>query len=317
MSDSTVAELPPFQMVRASVSRVERVSPSFARITFAGDELADFGTPGATFDQRIKLVFPPETGVLPDLSRAGADWYQAWLSVPESERGTMRTYSIREVCVGAGGTEVVIDFVLHLAPGLSGPASCWAADAQLGQELLLIGPRRGRTDGGGIEFNPGDAARVLLAGDETAAPAIARILEDASADLRGDVFIEVPRASDELAIAAPSGVTVTWIARGDDAEAPGGHGEKLISAVTDHLGVAAELSIQDLDSDELLWETPSYSGLGDSLETSDPHADRYFWIAGESGVVTTLRRHLVKTLGIDRAQVAFMGYWRHGVAMRG
>lgn len=317
MSDSTVAEAPPFQMVRASVSRVERVSPSFVRITFTGDELADFGTPGATFDQRIKLVFPPETGVLPDLSHAGADWYQAWLSVPEAERGTMRTYSIREVCAGASGTEVVIDFVLHLAPGLSGPASRWAADADVGHELILVGPRRGRTDGGGIEFDPGDAARVLLAGDETAAPAIARILEDAPADLRGDVFIEVPCAADELAIAAPPGVTVTWIARGDDADATGGHGEKLISAVTDHLGVAAELPIQDLDSEELLWETPNYSGLGDSLDMTDPHADRYFWIAGESGVVTTLRRHLVKTLGIDRAQVAFMGYWRHGVAMRG
>ncbi|MFC5337996.1 siderophore-interacting protein [Leucobacter denitrificans] len=316
MSENTANELPPFQMVRAKVSHVERVSPSFARITFAGDELADFGTPGATFDQRIKLVFPPETGLLPDLSGAGADWYQAWLSVPEAERGTMRTYSIREVRAGAQGTEVVIDFVLHLAPGLSGPASCWAADAQVGQELLLIGPRRGRTDGGGIEFDPGDAARVLLAGDETAAPAIARILEDAPADLRGDVFIEVPEMSDELAIAAPQGVTVRWIARGED-KTTGGHGERLISAVTDHLGVAAELQIQDLDSEELLWETPKYSGLGDELEASDPHADRYFWIAGESGVVTTLRRHLVKTLGVDRAQVAFMGYWRHGVAMRG
>ena len=42
----------------------------------------------------------------------------------------------------------------------------------------------------------------------------------------------------------------------------------------------------------------------------------YAWIAGESGVVTTLRRHLVKELGMDRRQVAFMGYWRRGVAMR-
>lgn len=40
------------------------------------------------------------------------------------------------------------------------------------------------------------------------------------------------------------------------------------------------------------------------------------WVAGESGVVTTLRRHLVRDLGINRSQVAFMGYWRLGVAMR-
>jgi NADPH-dependent ferric siderophore reductase len=42
----------------------------------------------------------------------------------------------------------------------------------------------------------------------------------------------------------------------------------------------------------------------------------YAWIAGESTVVTGLRRHLVRELGMDRRQVAFMGYWRRGVSMR-
>ncbi len=42
----------------------------------------------------------------------------------------------------------------------------------------------------------------------------------------------------------------------------------------------------------------------------------YAWIAGESKVVTGLRRHLVNELHIDRSQVAFMGYWRRGVAMK-
>ena len=45
-------------------------------------------------------------------------------------------------------------------------------------------------------------------------------------------------------------------------------------------------------------------------------ASAYAWIAGESKVVTGLRRHLVKELHIDRSQVAFMGYWRRGVAMK-
>ena len=44
--------------------------------------------------------------------------------------------------------------------------------------------------------------------------------------------------------------------------------------------------------------------------------DIYAWIAGESGVVTGLRRVLVKDLEVDRRQVAFMGYWRRGVAMQ-
>ena len=40
----------------------------------------------------------------------------------------------------------------------------------------------------------------------------------------------------------------------------------------------------------------------------------YAWIAGESSVVG-LRRHLVKELGFDCRQVAFVGYWRRCVAM--
>ena len=45
------------------------------------------------------------------------------------------------------------------------------------------------------------------------------------------------------------------------------------------------------------------------------HVDLYVWIAGESKVVTGLRRVLVRDLGLDRRQVAFMGYWRVGVSM--
>ncbi|WP_199905123.1 SIP domain-containing protein [Nocardioides sediminis] len=75
-----------------------------------------------------------------------------------------------------------------------------------------------------------------------------------------------------------------------------------------------------------LWETPSYSSSGEEIEAAaggDPSRGSgrpldgvYAWIAGESTVVTGLRRHLVRELGMDRRQVAFMGYWRRGVAMR-
>ena len=37
-------------------------------------------------------------------------------------------------------------------------------------------------------------------------------------------------------------------------------------------------------------------------------------IAGEAGTVKELRRYLVRDVGIDRKQVAFMGYWRQGKA---
>ena len=318
-AETTTTERPTYILTRAQVRAVDRVSPSFVRVTFGGDELFEFGTPGEVFDSRIKLVFPPASGLLPDLDRAGDGWWQAFLSVPEEERGSMRTYSVRELRIDPdSGTEVDVDFVLHLEPGLTGPASLWASTASVGQELYLVGPRRGveAEAHGGAEYAPGAAASVVLAGDETAAPAIARILEDAPRDLRGVAFIEVPSPADVLRIDAPVGVDVHWLPR--DIGEP--HGLRLIPAVLGHLGDAdadEDIRVEDIDGEDLLWETPDYSGLGDDIDAADAPAGRYFWIAGESGVVTTLRRHLVKDLGVDRSQVAFMGYWRRGVAMRG
>lgn len=314
-AETTTRTRAPYVLARAEVRAVERVSPNFVRITFGGDELADFGTPGDVYDTRIKLVFPPASGVLPPVDRHTDDWWGAYLAVPEAERGSMRTYSVRELRVTDDETVVVVDFVLHLAPGLTGPASLWASSAAVGDELLIVGPRRGREDRSGIEYAPGTASSVVLVGDETAAPAIARVLEDAPRDLRGIAFIEVPVAEDVLSIDAPAGVEVHWLPRGGAK-----HGLRIIPTVLDYLGdsdASGEIKVTDLEGEELVWETPVYSGSGEEVADSAAGADRYFWIAGESGVVTTLRRHLVKDLGIDRSQVAFMGYWRRGVAMRG
>jgi len=318
MSAETTTERPTYVLARAEVRGVERVSPNFVRVTFGGDDLGDFGTPGDVFDSRIKIVFPPASGILPDLDRSTGDWWGSFLAVPEADRGSMRTYSVRDLRATEEGTELDVDFVLHLAPGLTGPASRWADAAAVGQELFIVGPRRGvpASAHGGAEYEPGSAASVVLAGDETAAPAIARILEDAPRDLRGVAFIEVPSPADVLRIDAPEGVEVHWLPR--DLGEP--HGVRLIPAVLGYLGDAdagEQIDVKDIESEDLLWETPDYSGLGEEIAATDAPAERYFWIAGESGVVTTLRRHLVKDLGVDRGQVAFMGYWRHGVAMRG
>lgn len=302
----------PFAVSRARVVAVQRVSPTFVRVTFGGEELREVGNPERTLDQRIKLIFPPASGEPPVLADE-ADWYAAWLAIPEAERGSMRTYSIRDLLVAQdGGTNLVVDFVLHLEPGATGPASLWASRAAVGDELLVVAPRRGRLDGGGIEFEPGDAGSVLLAGDETAAPAIARILEELPAEARGIAFIEVPAPEDRLAVDAPAGVELRWLARGEAL-----HGTALIPEVLAHMGELVRPEIEDVETEQLLWETPQYSGLGEEIASGDDRHERYFWIAGESGVVTTLRRHLVRELGIARSQVAFMGYWRRGVAMKG
>lgn len=166
---------------------------------------------------------------------------------------------------------------------------------------------------GGIEFVPGAARQLLLVGDETAVPAISSILECLPKAARGTAFLEVPETGDVLDLDAPIGVEVVWLPRDGAAL-----GEQLHAAVVAHLGApatVAEVSDDEVDPD--LWETPTYSSSGEPLaEESSDHAGLYAWIAGESKVVTGIRRHLVGGLGIDRRQVAFMGYWRCGVAMR-
>ena len=229
----------PFVIARARVAAVHRLSPNFIRVTFAGDDLADFATPGAVFDLRIKLVFPPASGVLPHIEPSEG-WYQGWVSLPEAERGSMRTYSVRDIRVTDGATEIDVDFVLHLEPGLTGPASTWASAAAVGDEIVIAGPRRG-ADWGGIEWTPGEAKSVLLAGDETAAPAIARVLEDSPRDTQGIAFIEVPDASDILTIDAPAGVEVRWLPRGHEP-----HGTLLRPAVLGYLGAVPEGEVVDV-----------------------------------------------------------------------
>ncbi|RRD48219.1 siderophore-interacting protein [Arachnia propionica] len=287
----------------ATVTATQRVSPGFQRITFTTDPT--FGGPGPVFDQRIKVVLPGASG---PFRPEGSDWFDAWQRVPVEERGAMRTYSIRAMEQSAEATRVVIDFALHESPEGSGPATRWARAARVGDEVTLAGPHRDAPRLG-VEFAPGGAERVVLAGDETAAPAIARILEDLPADARGAALIEVDSAADQLPIEAPEGMSVEWLPREG-----GEHGVRLIPSLLALVPGAAAAGEAGPDPDDI-WETPTYSGLGEELAEAAPRSGTYWWIAGEAGVVARLRRALVREHGIERSRVAFMGYWKRGRAM--
>lgn len=311
---SAVVQELPLIITEVEVTAVERLSPAFVRLELASPALVDFGVDGRLYDQRIKLVFPNDAGNLPSFEGADESWFTTWLDIPVAERGHMRTYTIRAVRGTGADTRLVVDFVLHLVEGATGPASSWASQAGVGDRLVLLAPRRG-VPYGGIEFDPGKARNLLLVGDETAAPAIGSILEDLPVDAKGTVFLETPAGADVLQLSGPAGIDVRWLPRDG---AP--HGARLIEAVRDHFDLDSEVDlVPDEAVDEDLWETPTYSSSGEDLDqvaVGHDLAGLYAWIAGESKVVTTLRRALVKELEIDRHQVAFMGYWRQGVAMR-
>lgn len=305
-------------LARVSVRSIERLSPSFARIELVGDDLADFGTDGPTLDQRIKLLFPAASGELPELS--ADDWYTEWLALPDDARPRMRTYTIRSIEGEGIEKRLYVDFVLH--PGAHGPGSDWAGAAQPGDEIMVVGPKLGE-EYGGIEWLPGDATRLLLVGDETAVPAVVSIIESLPADATGSVFLEVPAAGDVQEVSAPERLKVTWLPR--EGAPVGG---PALAAVGGLLGF--EATPEDVTSVEVedpdLWETPIYSSSGEEVTAPENGSasavangddGRYAWIAGESRMVTALRRHLVNELEMPRKQVAFMGYWREGVSMKG
>ncbi len=324
VENTYVASLP-MLLTELEVMRAERVSPSFVRIELGGPELAEFGTPGPVLDQRIKIVFPNAAGTLPSFADADESWWTTWMEIPEDERGSMRTYTIRDVVGEGADTRFVVDIVVHEASGhddpLDGAGNRWALQAAAGQRLVVMAPRRGH-EFGGIEWSPGAADRLLLVGDETAAPAIRGILRDLPSDATGAAFLEVPVDGDVLDdVVAPPGVEVTWLPRNG-----GARGEELHAAVLAHLtgsAPAEAITVGDDEIDPDLWETPVYSSSGEQVADAtavptdgSPFAGLYAWIAGESKVVTGLRRKLVNGLGLDRKQVAFMGYWREGVSMR-
>ncbi|NUR52616.1 MAG: siderophore-interacting protein [Hamadaea sp.] len=290
----------PFRLFPVRVVRVTPLSPSFVRVTLGGESLRDFADNG--YDQRFKLILPlPGRGVR-DLP-VTADWYAQWRALPAERQNPIRTYTVRAVRTEAA--EVDFDVALH---GVTGPASRWASEVKPGDELAVYGPDASYGGvHGGIDFHPPAVlGSVLLAGDETAVPAIAGILERLPADAQGVALMEVPVCGDHLPIAAPAGVTVTWLPRDGAA-----HGVRLIAAVRAAaermlpvpVGAGAS-TLEDVDVDQqLLWEVPEVVPDG-----------RYAWLAGEAGVIKTLRRALVTDYGLDRGSVAFMGYWRQGKA---
>ncbi|WP_409331980.1 siderophore-interacting protein [Trujillonella humicola] len=299
-------EAPGWRFFDTVVTATRRLGPSTVRLTLGAPELASFGVAGN--DQRIKFVLPRQPGTdVMELLVPGPEWYTAYCALADDVRPHLRTYTVR--AARPDRAEVDVDVVLHgVEDGHAGPAATWAAGAVPGDRLVLLGPDRPGTGRmWGVEWAPPATAHTLvLAADETAVPAVGAILEGLAPGRRVAALLEVPEPGDEQALDVPDGVTVRWLPRAGRAR-----GELLVPAVQDamrELGIArpeVHQDVEDVDVDAgLLWEVPEVDGT----------AGCYAWLAGEAGVVKRLRRHLVTDLGVPRNEVAFMGYWRVGVA---
>lgn len=241
----------------AQVHRVERLTPHMTRIVLGGDGLAGLDA-GAYTDHYVKLLFPAEGVTYPepfDLQRIREE-------LPREQWPRTRTYTVRRW--DPHTPELTIDVVLHGDEGLAGP---WAQRVQPGDDVRFGGP------GGAYAPSP-EADWHLLAGDESAIPAIAASLERLPIGARAHVFIEVSGPDEEQKLSTPGDAAITWLHRGT-----AGVGEPLVRAVA-------------------------------ALEF--PPGDVHAFVHGEAGFVKELRRLLFKERGIPRDRVSISGYWRLG-----
>ena len=191
----------------ATVLRTSRPTPHLVRVVLGGDGLAGFAPTFA--DAYVKLVLPPAGA--PYTAPFDMDAVQA--EHPREWWPCLRTYTVRGWDPVAG--ELVLDVVVHGDEGLAGP---WAQAARPGDLVQLLGP-------GGAYAPSGDVDWHLLAGDETALPAIAASLERLPAGAVARVFVEVADAAEEQPLPPAPGVELTWVHRA------GLPGEALVAAV--------------------------------------------------------------------------------------
>ncbi|MFD8749924.1 siderophore-interacting protein [Kitasatospora sp. NPDC059577] len=243
---------------RGVVLRTERLTPHMVRVVLGGEGLKDLPV-GRNTDAYVKLLFPAPGFEGQDLSNPG----ELRANLPRTQWPRTRTYTIRHWDQELG--ELTVDFVQHGDKGLAGP---WAASVAPGATVWFGGP------GGGYAPDPA-AAWHLLAGDESALPAIAAALESLPAGAKAVAFIEVADQAEEQPMAASPGAEVVWLHRGARRV-----GELLVERVT-------------------------------ALEFAD--GDPQVFVHGEAAFVKELRHHLRVERELPRELLSISGYWRLGM----
>jgi NADPH-dependent ferric siderophore reductase len=185
---------------RLTVARVDRLAPKMVRVVLRGEDLPGFTSLG--FDDHVKLFFS---------------------SGPGGPEPAMRDFTPRRYDAGAG--ELWIDFYLHEA----GPATSWASQVAVGQELAVGGPR-----GSSVISLEGINVHVLV-GDETALPAIGRRLEELPPQVRALVVLDIEEEAHGYPLASAAQLEVVMVHPGD----PASRADRLIEVLRNHYPAGA------------------------------------------------------------------------------
>lgn len=195
-SDAGAEGTPPPNFRLAQVVAVEPIGQRFLRLTLAAERLDAFAAGPIHF----RLVLPPPGVAEVEWPTLGGNGQTVW---PSGEKALHRpVYTVRALDPVAG--RLVCDVFIHAG----GRVTDWLRGDPFAGPIGLVGP-----GGGGLL----SAGRVQMFGDETAFPAIARILEHLPQGATGDVFLEMAMPVDaDYPFAAPPGVTLHRLARRAD-----------------------------------------------------------------------------------------------------
>lgn len=227
-------------------------------VRLGGDALSGFTLEAPT--QHIKVFLPApgqDAPAIPVFTENGP------VFPDDAPRPVVRTYTPRKFDEETGTLEV--QFVLHG----EGPASEWAERAEAGDKIAVGGP-------GGRFLLDLAAQRWWIAGDESAIPAIATLLEALPASAIADVHLEVADSSDEIKFVTPAQATITWHHRTE----PESWGEVLL-------------------------ESAEHAAIGSGTQV---------WVACEASGVRRIRRHFLADRRLPASSVMTRGYWRLGAS---
>lgn len=243
---------------RLQVLRVTWPTPAMARLTLTGDSLSEFISMAP--DDHVKLLVPPQ-GIdepnLPSIEDGRLSW-GSQLPRPIARDYTPVRFDIEK-------RELDLDIVLHK----SGVIAAWVKLAQPGTIAGLAGPR------GSHLLHP-EPQRLVLAGDETALPAIARWLGELQPGVMALALIEVQNAGERQPLPSRANVRVVWVERG---QARAG---------------TTDLLLQELMRCEL------------------PQPVDHVWLAGEAETVRAMREFLLEKKNLGPDVVSARGYWKLG-----
>jgi NADPH-dependent ferric siderophore reductase len=164
------------------------VSPCLARVTLGGAELEGFtiAEPAAS----VRLLLPSS----PSRELVMPTWNGNEFLMPDGRRPVIRTFTPR----ASRPRELELDIVIHDG----GVASEWATRAEPQAAVAVSGPGRGHT----IDR---EAKGYLLAGDESAIPAMSQLLEAIPPEIAVRVIVEA-RLEARHAVPEHPRRTVEW-----------------------------------------------------------------------------------------------------------